>query len=138
MSLAWRIAILAACFPSPSNGQQVDIQNLVKSGNMEGLRQANLVHAQDARAGQAPQKSDSSEAYPQVKKAKKEKRGSIVVAPIPISSPAIGSGVLLAGGYIFPFRKSDKVSQPSTIGAAGLITDNGSRGWGLGGEFYFK
>ena len=118
MSLTWGIAILAACFPFHSNGQQVAIQNLLKSGQMEGIRRANFVDAQDTRDGQAPQKTDSSEAYPQVKKAKKEKRGSIVVAPIPISSPAIGSGVLLAGGYIFPLRKSDKVSQPSTIVAA--------------------
>jgi hypothetical protein len=69
---------------------------------------------------------------------KNEKRGSIVAVPIPLSSPALGSGVVLAGGYIFALRKSDTVSQPSTIGAAVLITDNGSRSWGLGGEFYAK
>ena len=45
---------------------------------------------------------------------------------------------MVAGGYIFPLRKSDKVSQPSAIGTVVLITDNGSRGWGLGGDFYFK
>jgi hypothetical protein len=76
----------------------------------------------------------SSESPQQAKK--KEKRGSIVAVPIPISSPAIGSGVVLAGGYIFSLRNSDTVSQPSTVGAAVLITDNGSRAWGLGGEFY--
>ena len=96
------------------------------------------VDSQDASVGQAPQKDDSSEAQQQEKKTKKEKRGAIIAAPIPISSPAIGSGIVLAGGYIFPLRKSDKVSQPSTIGSAVLITDNGSRGWGLGGDFYFK
>ena len=66
---------------------------------------------------------------------KKESRGASVVAPIPISSPAIGSGVVLVGGYIFPFRKADTVSPPSTIGAAVLITNNGSRGLALGGSF---
>jgi hypothetical protein len=96
------------------------------------------VDNQDAQVGQAQQKDDSSEAHQQVKKTKRERRGSIVAAPIPISSPAIGSGVVLTGGYIFPLRKSDKVSPPSTIGTAVLITDNGSRGWGLGGDFYFK
>jgi hypothetical protein len=96
------------------------------------------VDAQPASVGQAPQKDDSSEAHQQDKKTKKEQRGSIVAAPIPISSPAIGSGVVLAGGYIFSLRKSDKVSQPSSIGGAVLITDNGSRGGGLGGDFYFK
>lgn len=69
---------------------------------------------------------------------KTAKRGSIVAAPIPISSPAIGSGVVLAGGYIFSLRKSDTVSQPSTVGTAVLLTDNGTRAWGLGAEFYAK
>ena len=83
---------------------------------------------------QAEQASERS----QEEKPKKEKRGALVAAPIPISSPAIGSGVVLVGGYIFALRKSDKISQPSTIGGAVLITDNGTRAWGLGGEFYLK
>ena len=89
---------------------------------------------EDVQVNDATQKQDSSQAQQPDQGTKKEKRGSIVAAPIPISSPAIGSGVVLAGGYIFPLRKSDKVSQPSTIGTAVLITDNGSRGWGLGGR----
>ena len=64
--------------------------------------------------------------------------GSIVVAPLPISSPALGNGVTPVGGYIFPISQKDKVSPPSVIGAVGLITDNGSRGYGVGGELYFK
>jgi Omp85 superfamily domain len=71
-------------------------------------------------------------------KNKKESQGAIVIAPIPISSPAIGSGVIIVGGYIFPFRKADKVSPPSTVGGAALITNNGSRGLALGGDFYLK
>lgn len=69
---------------------------------------------------------------------RKESRNAIVIAPIPISSPAIGTGVVLAGGYIFPFRKSDTVSPPSVIGGAALYTDNGSRGLAVAGEFYLK
>ena len=83
---------------------------------------------------QQEQASDS----PRQEKTTKEKRGSLVAAPIPMTSPAIGSGVVLAGGYIFAPPGSDKTSQPSTIGGAVLITDNGTRAWGLGGEFYFK
>jgi outer membrane protein assembly factor BamA len=83
-------------------------------------------------------KPEQASESPRQEKTTKEKRGSLIVAPIPISSPAIGSGVVLAGGYIFTPRKSDKVSQPSTIAGAVLITDNGSRAWGLGGEFYLK
>lgn len=93
---------------------------------------------QDGSTKGALQKDVSCKAQKQGQKTKKQKRGSIVAAPIPIASPAIGSGVVLAGGYIFSLRKSDTVSQPSTVGAAVLATDNGSRAWGSGGEFYFK
>ena len=62
----------------------------------------------------------------------------LVVAPLPISSPAIGSGITPVLGYIFPISKKDKVSPPSVVGAAGLITDNGSRGFVVGGQIFFK
>jgi outer membrane protein assembly factor BamA len=61
-----------------------------------------------------------------------------VVAPIPISSPAIGSGIIPVLGYIFPFSTKDKISSPSVIGAAGLITNNGSRAFAVAGQFYLK
>ena len=41
-------------------------------------------------------------------------------------------------GYIFPFSKNDKISPPSTVGAAGLITNNGSSGFGLGAQLFMK
>jgi len=72
------------------------------------------------------------------KKAKKNSRGAIVAAPLPLVSPAIGKGIVPVLGYIFPFSKNDKVSPPSTVGALGLVTDNGSRAWGLGADLYFK
>jgi hypothetical protein len=72
------------------------------------------------------------------KKKKKSSRGSIVVAPLPLVSPAIGSGIIPIVGYIFPFSKNDTVSPPSTVGAAGLITNNGSRGFGLGTQLFLK
>jgi outer membrane protein assembly factor BamA len=64
--------------------------------------------------------------------------GDFVVAPIPISSPALGSGVVPVAGYIFPLRPSDKVSPPSLVGAAGLITNNGSRAFAVGGQLFMK
>jgi hypothetical protein len=63
---------------------------------------------------------------------------AFVVAPLPVSSPAIGAGVIPVLAYIFPFSKNDKVSPPSTIGASGLITNNGSRGFGAGGQLFLK
>ena len=41
-------------------------------------------------------------------KPKKEKRGRIVVAPIPISSPAVGSGLLFVAGYVSKLNRMIK------------------------------
>jgi hypothetical protein len=82
--------------------------------------------------------AESQKAKPKEKKKKREKRGSFVVAPIPISSPALGSGIVPVVGYIFPISKKDKVSPPSVIGAGGLITNDGSRAWALAAQLYFK
>jgi hypothetical protein len=71
-------------------------------------------------------------------KEKKENRGAIVVAPLPISSPAIGSGIVPVLAYIFPFSTKDKISPPSVVGTAGLITNNGSRGFAVGAQLYLK
>jgi len=83
-----------------------------------------------ATAGQVGKKKEE--------KKKREKRGSFVIAPIPISNPALGSGIVPVIGFIFPITKSDKVSPPSVIGTGGLITDNGSRAFSLGAQIYFK
>lgn len=71
-------------------------------------------------------------------KEKSEKRGSLVIAPIPISSPAFGSGLLLITGYVFKFDEEDTVSPPSWVGGAGIYTNNGTRGLALGGRLYLK
>jgi hypothetical protein len=73
-------------------------------------------------------------------KPKNEKHhdGAIVVAPLPIVSPAIGAGIIPLLGYIFPFEEKDKNSPPSVVGGAGLITNNGSRGFGVGGDVFLK
>lgn len=69
--------------------------------------------------------------------AKKNKRGSFIVAPIPIISPALGSGLVLGVGYVFKLNQNDKTSPPSSIGLAGAFTRNGSRGGGIGAHLYF-
>jgi hypothetical protein len=69
---------------------------------------------------------------------KKEKRGEWIAAPIPISNPAIGSGLEWAVGYMFPFDKKDKISPNSVLGVGGLFTNNGSRAIAVGGRLYFK
>lgn len=94
--------------------------------------------------GNSQRTEDSSQATDDpVKKSEKSKRkkifrGDFVAAPIPISSPALGSGIVPVAGYIFPLRSSDRVSPPSLVGAAGLITDNGSRAFAVGGQLFIK
>lgn len=65
-------------------------------------------------------------------------KSSWVVAPLPISSPALGTGIVPVLGYIFPFRKSDKVSPASVIGMAGLVTNNGSRAFGAYSDLFMR
>jgi hypothetical protein len=80
-----------------------------------------------------------AESKPAPEKAKKKPpRGALVPAPLPISSPTIGVGIIPALGYIFPFSRNDKISPPSVIGAAGMFTNNGSRGFGIGADLYMK
>ena len=93
-------------------------------------------NAVDAVGQSAP--SAQPESQSKKKKSKIAIPEGIVVAPLPISSPAIGTGIVPVLGYIFPFSKNDKVSPPSTVGAAGLITNNGSRGFAVGGQLFLK
>src|SRR4051812_352565 len=65
-------------------------------------------------------------------------RGSFVIAPLPISSPALGTGIIPIVGYIFPFRRGDTVSPPSVVGVAGLATNNDSRGFAAYADLYMK
>jgi outer membrane protein assembly factor BamA len=81
--------------------------------------------------------ASQQEAQPEEKK-KLGGRGSIVVAPLPISSPAVGSGIVPVVAYIFPLSAKDKVSPPSVVGAAGFVTNNGSRGFAVAGRLYMK
>jgi len=83
---------------------------------------------QDASARPSAQDKQSAET--------KRQAGAFVIAPLPISSPALGSGVVPVFAYIFP--ASDKTSPASLVGAVGLVTDNGSRAMALGGELYLK
>ena len=80
-------------------------------------------------AGPKPSAKDktSGETTPQA--------GAFVIAPLPISSPAVGSGIVPIFAYIFP--TADK-SPASVLGGAGLVTDNGSRAMAFGGELYLR
>ena len=86
------------------------------------------IDVQDASAKPSAKDKQSAET--------KRQAGAFVIAPLPIASPALGSGVVPVFAYIFP--TSDKTSPASLVGAVGLVTDNGSRAMALGGELYLK
>src|SRR5215204_692286 len=90
----------------------------------------------DQAKDHAPASATQDDQEPDKKKT--EKRGSLVIAPIPISSPAFGSGLLLITGYVFKLNEQDKTSPPSWLGGGGVFTNNGTRGLVLGARLYFK
>ena len=132
--LFWVFLVCVGCFFAgiPCFGQ----------GNQREEKPAASAASQDnssSTAGQNPEPTaPAKREAPPKKKKKLGGPGTFVVAPLPISSPAIGSGIVPVLGYIFPISTKDKVSPPSTIGAAGLFTNNGSRGFGVGGQLFFK
>jgi len=106
----------------------------VKSASPQDNRTA--VQSSPSAATPASPAAETKTEPEKANEAKKNSRGTIVVAPLPLVSPAIGNGLIPVAGYIFPFRKNDKVSPPSTVGAAGLISNNGSRGYFIGGDLH--
>ena len=85
----------------------------------------------------AEEKSETNEETKKEKEKKKsDHAGSFVVAPLPLKSPALGAGIVPILGYITPIPAKDRAIEPSVIGAAGLITNNSSRGFGVGGDLY--
>ena len=91
-----------------------------------------------AAFGQDAAQADSTQAGQQTGATSSEKKGEWLLAPIPVSSPAIGSGLEWAVARLFPFDKKDNVSPASAVGVAGIFTNNGSRGFALGGRLYMK
>ncbi|MEP3295427.1 MAG: BamA/TamA family outer membrane protein [Pseudoruegeria sp.] len=61
--------------------------------------------------------------------------GSTVVAPIPLSNPTVGSGLILGAGYLF---NVDSKSDTSFFGLGALRTDNGTEGYALAGNFAMR
>jgi len=102
----------------------------------EGASTAAASEVQGKNSNAEPAHSEDKPSDEQQKK--KTRRGSIVAAPLPIVSPALGSGVVPVLGYIFALSTKDNISPPSVIGAAGLITNDGSRGFLVGGRLYMK
>jgi hypothetical protein len=103
-----------------------------KDSEAAGKKTASTKQTKDQSQAAAKQQKDDKDTQ------NGEKRGSFIIAPIPISSPAFGSGLLIVSAYVFKFDKEDTVSPPSWVGAAGAFTNNGSRGLALGSKLYLK
>ncbi|MEM1431899.1 MAG: BamA/TamA family outer membrane protein [Pseudomonadota bacterium] len=55
------------------------------------------------------------------------RNGSFVLAPIPLSNPTLGSGLILGAGYLFSV---DAASDASHLALGAMRTDNGSTAYG--------
>lgn len=66
--------------------------------------------AQDATSSSMENKTGEKSIETDRDKEKKEHRGAIVVAPLPLVSPAIGAGAVPVLGYIFPLQEKDKTA----------------------------
>ncbi|HKW62215.1 MAG TPA: BamA/TamA family outer membrane protein [Candidatus Acidoferrum sp.] len=122
---------------------------LLLFGGLYGDLAATLVEAQEAMIKQSadsprrstggpPASSELPGQYDKPQTKGPQNGGAFVVAPLPISSPAVGSGIVPVLAYIFSTSTNDRISPPSVVGAVGLVTNNGSRAIALGGEIYFK
>ena len=63
-------------------------------------------NAGSEKSSSADSKDDSSSSKPVEEGSSSDHRGAFVGAPLPISSPALGTGLVPVVAYIFPFRKS--------------------------------
>jgi Omp85 superfamily domain len=130
------IVFLSGVFLVPASSGQVAGQ--LETTDTHATLQAESAKTQESGGSQSPASTTPEKEPEKTKKKKLPGRGAILVAPLPIVSPAIGNGLIPVVGYIFPFSKNDKESPPSTIGALGIITNNGSRGFALGGQLFLK
>ncbi|HSZ63019.1 MAG TPA: BamA/TamA family outer membrane protein [Terriglobales bacterium] len=119
---------------------------VVLTSTTSGQQQPSVIEKATKGAGDSQQPgipSGETEKRPETQitsrdKKKSDKKSSWIVAPLPISSPAVGTGIVPVLGYIFPFSKNDTVSPPSVIGMAGLVTNNGSRSFGAYSDLFMK
>jgi len=130
------VAGLTMLVDAPAIAQEPEKVETPEAGSGQGLPTRPPPAADRSEQDQA---AAQTETHPEEKnKKKRSKLDGLVLAPLPISSPAIGSGIVPVVAYIFPFSPKDKVSPPSTVGVAGLITNNGSRGFVVGAQLFLK
>src|SRR4029450_5382467 len=60
----------------------------------------------------------------------------LIIAPILLSNPTIGTGGGGGAGLVFPLDRTDQTSPPTTVGLGGFYTDSGSFALAFGGKTY--
>jgi len=137
----WTLIFLFSCLGggTPLCLAEPPIQDILQSKqSIAAEKQISRESSQLTSADPAIQTKPEQETKKKKSRKRKVRNGAIVVAPLPIVSPALGAGIVPILGYIVPLPPKDKATPPSVIGVAGLITNNGSRGLGLGADLYLK
>ena len=69
----------------------------------------------------------------------KLQRGNLVVVPIPISNPTLGTGLVAGAAWFYGQTAEQAAAQPASVtAAAGLYTNNNSRALVLGQQNYWS
>jgi outer membrane protein assembly factor BamA len=91
-----------------------------------------------SQGGDATAAENAANSTPTAKQKTDEKRGQLVAAPVPISSPFLGSGLGVITAYVVRLNPADEVSPPSMFAAGGMYTNNGT--WAAVGatKLYFS
>jgi outer membrane protein assembly factor BamA len=66
------------------------------------------------------------------------RKSELIFAPIPVSSEAVGTGLAPVAALVFFPSSSDRISPPSTLAVAGVITSTKTYGLGVAGLFNLK
>jgi outer membrane protein assembly factor BamA len=75
------------------------------------------------------------QAIPAERPAKAEAKSDLLVVPIPMSSPSLGTGLTLGAAM---FYNPNGSKEPWTTGGALMVTSNGSRAVGLGHKMFLR
>lgn len=69
----------------------------------------------------------------------KFQRGNVVVVPIPMSDPTLGTGLVIGAAYFYGQTARQRAEQPASVtGAGAAYTDNDSRALVLGHQSYWS
>ena len=129
--------------PAKQGGKQQQPPPPKKSGARFGVEAASVAQlpsavSVDSAQGGISSASSESNTPPAPDEQADARRGEFVWAPIPISSPGIGTGLVFLAGYVFRLNPEDKLSPPTIAGGAVMATSNGSWAVAGGAKLYMK